>query len=292
MSDRTHMRGWPTQWTFGAAAQHPAAVNKWWGHPAAATRRLSPQITYGPNSSFDGHVPDCQREVLLPPSVMTTTPGSSAERDIMAQAIVLRGAVIWRNPPDDSDYHLRGYRLHNRDPRSTADQKEDEVGFLPCLTRVDHDPTQRLDPPRFISRDPRVAQIRDTLSSHRTIDLDPLLQTIATSAPDSLWTDHWATLIAVVIDRNMGRGIDLYRSYGHALLFSFDILDRDRHGLDHLLPLLDAGFLVDHDLACHDSAPGRLAGDILACHLSRPQDQPPLRSHHPLPRPRRIPCKS
>lgn len=254
------------QWRFGTATRHPAAVVKYWGNPARSTRlSLKPIVIAGRQCCDDGHPPDCWRTVLLPPGVDQTEPGSSAERDLLAQAIVLRNSVIMREKPSNSCWHLRGYELQRGDESGgylRPDLSEATKGEL-------HGPLDH--GLKFVAQSiqPKQALLQTCVAIGLDADgddIDLIHDRVIQVDPEASATDHLAGLILAVLVSDMGRGFDLYRSWGHALNASYPYL-RERGDLDSLMPLLDATVLLQSPReTAQDDVAGDLAGILRDLH--------------------------
>lgn len=257
-------------WPFGAATHHPAAVVKYWGAPPRAKLSLKPIVTPGHQCCDDGHPPDCWRNILLPPVADQSEPGSSCVRDLLAQAVVLRNAGIMRERPSDGCWHLRGYEVQQGDV---------SVGYLhPDLSPSSHEDLSR----PFHHGLPFVAL--SIQSRHRLLrscvaiglaadgdDIDLIHDRVAQAAPEASGTDRLAGLILAVVVSDMGRGFDLYRSYGHALNATYPWL-KEHGSLNALVPVLDATVLLQSPReTAQDGVVGDLAGILQRLH--RPDEQ-------------------
>ena len=253
------------QWRFGTATLHPAAVCKYWGNPPRAKLRLRPIVIAGRQCYDDGHPPDCWRNVLLPPQVDQTEPKSSAERDLLAQAIVLRNSVIMREKPSNSCWHLRGYELQRGD---------ESAGYLrPDLSPVTQEILRR--PPELGfpypagSIQPRQTLLKACVAIGLAADgddVDLIYDRIVQTAPEASTADHLAGLILAIIVSDMGRGFKLYRSYGHALNAIYPWL-KEHGGLNALMPVLDATVLLRASTEpAKDDVVGELIGILQDLH--------------------------
>jgi hypothetical protein len=229
------------RWPF--AKQLPSSQLTYWGSPARAKLKLKPIIIPGPMLCDDGHPPFVYRGVFLHPDADHVEPGSPAERDHMARAIVVRNALIQRGSRlSEDDWILRGYEI----------QRGDEAGVF---TRPDLTVVAQEDLRHPINHD-QLAVARSFQPFHPllracvALGLDAgrdgiaeVRDQIAATAPFAADIERLAGLILAIISMNMMRGFDLYRSHGHALNAAFPWIE-ECSNLDSLLPVLDASVLL------------------------------------------------
>jgi hypothetical protein len=169
--------------------------------------------------------------VLLPPVADQTEPGSAAERDLFAQAVVLRSAVILRTQLSNDIWWLRGYEVEGGE--GTA---------------------------RFLRPD-----LRPKTDQRRPVEQDHLsaVQSIAVEVvPDQLAGQILASIVG-----DLRRGFDLYRSWGRAMHTVLPQL-QERSDWNALLPILDASVLPTHDYDQDDrNAVGDLGRILRRLHL-------------------------
>ena len=223
------------RWPFGEARHHPAAVVKYFGTPKRSRTFLRPAVVPGPHCVSDGHVPDCWREVLLPPSCDQVAPGSVEERDLMAQAVVLRNAVIMRSPPSHDDWHLLGYEIR---------RGETSGGYIrPDLTLAKkaelHQPRTATVTVPTPSHPLLVAAVALGQCTRHHEGIDRMHAELVAQAPQASTLDHLAAIIVSIIARDLHRGHDLYRSWGGALYVLWPLLATAQE-VSAILPLLDA----------------------------------------------------
>jgi hypothetical protein len=97
-------------WPF--AKDRPSGTLSYWGSPPKAKLVLRPKIRVGPQPSDDGHPPWLFRGIFLHPAADAVEPGSITERNCLAQAAVLRFAVISRSEELSEDsWVLEGYQI-------------------------------------------------------------------------------------------------------------------------------------------------------------------------------------
>lgn len=229
------------RWPF--AKQLPSSQLTYWGSPARAKLKLKPIISPGPMLCDDGHPPFVYRGVFLHPDADHVKPGSPAERDHMARAIVIRNALIQRGARlNEDDWILRGYEI----------QRGDEAGVF---TRPDLTVVAQEDLRHPINHD-QLAVARSFQPFHPLLracvvfglgagrdGIEKIRDRIAADAPVAAGMEQVAGLILAIIAMNMQRGFDLYRSYGHALNSAFPSIE-ECSNLDSLLPVLDGSVLL------------------------------------------------
>lgn len=215
---------------------------------------MKPVISHGRHGADDGHPPDYWRGILLPVEVDQAVPASSAERGLLAQAIVLRNAVIMRERPSHDEWHLHGY-----------DIKRDGVtiGFRnPHLEPVAHGELHHRPglPVRLLRQiiDPRHPVLRAVWAMGLNTPhygIDEFHGLIAATTPAASYLERMAGLLLAMIARDLGRGFDLYRSWGHALNAAYPWLC-ELGARSQLLSVLDASLLLA-------SSDDRVDGDVV-----------------------------
>lgn len=252
------------RWPF--AKGMPSGALTYWGSPARATKLvLRPKIRVGPSPADDGHPPFLFRGIFLHPDADTVEPGSIAERNWLAQAAVLRFAVISRSEELSEDaWILDGYQVERG--------KEEGPYLRPDLTPVDvedlHQPRQH-DPQqvaRLLASRHHLLQAGlstgPSLSRAEVRNFEGVLDRLPAGSP----TERVACLLMAITARNLLRGLDLYRSLGHAMNYSFDLL-KDLERKTPLLPVLNGSFLVGPSVEPHeDDVVQDLCAALLAVH--------------------------
>lgn len=228
------------RWPFGDARHHPAAVVKYWGTPPSARTFLRPVVVPGPHCYTDGHVPDCRREVLLPPVCDQAAPGSVEERDLMAQAVVVRNAVIMRSPPSHDCWSLLGYEIR-RGEASGGYLRSD----LTPATKAELHQTRTAAP---VQVDPIQPLLRAAVAIGQKAgpqdDVDLILRQVGQNIAQETALDHLVALILAIIARDMQRGFDPYRSWGGALYAAWPLLTVEPE-VSAIVPLLDATAVLE-----------------------------------------------
>lgn len=279
------------RWPFGDARHHPAAVVKYWGTPPRARTFLRPVVVPGPHCVADGKPPDCWRDILLPPSFDLFSAGSPEELDLMAQAVVLRNAVIMRGPPSDDCWNLLGYEVRRGDTSGGCLRPD-----LTPATKVElHQPATATVTVPAPSHPLVIAAVALGRSRRHHEGIDRIHADLVSQAPQASRFDHLAALIVAIIARDLHRGHDQYRAWGGALFALWPLLAVGQE-VSPIMPLLDAtalmespiildGELMDPDAipvipSPHTGIPGAATRWLRAVHLGRT----PHRTQHQQPR--------